>query len=99
MDEKLKLLKGYLDTQESELGNSFLYRILNLLRNSKEKVNIARYAYLLVRMEPKKKEHRQSYANFSKKMYEWIRDEADKQQLITAIYIYIYQKRNGSESK
>lgn len=96
--EKLNCIKSFFDSEDSEKGKAALYRILTLLRESREKINIARYAYLLARMEPKDKtdkSKKQIYYTFSKNMYQWILDETDKQQLITAIYIYLYKNRKG----
>lgn len=95
MGEKLRLIKDFMDQQENERGTAFLYRLLSLLRESGDKINIARYAYYLAKMEPKN--NRQQYTIFSQKMYEWILNKTDKQQLITAMYTYLYQKRKRSE--
>ena len=68
-----------------------------LLRNSDaDKINYARYVYLLSRMEPSKNSKAEAvskYRKFSEKMYEWIKNPEDKKQLLTAIYIYAYLVR------
>lgn len=95
INEKKSLLERFFANQEeAERGKAFLYRLLDLLRNSEQRINLARFAYLLARLEPK--ENSPSYAiytEFSKQMYRWYRNPADRQQLITAIYIYVYQTR------
>ena len=58
VEEKVKTLKWYFE-QTEERGMSFLYHLTELLRNSEEHINIARYAYLLSRMEPDKDSSRE----------------------------------------
>lgn len=77
----------------NERGKAFLYNLLDLLRNVNEKINIARYVYLLSRMEPKDPVEKGRYLRFSGKMYEWMTDEKDRKELITAIYIFVYSIR------
>ena len=86
----------------SERGKNFLYKILELLRNRKEKINLARYVYLLSRMEPDKKtedgEALKRYRAFAAKMMQWIQNDRDTRQLKTAIQIYAYITREtGAE--
>lgn len=83
-----------------ERGKAFLYRILQLFRESEDKINLARLAYLLARLEPSKKggdekalEYARLYDEFKKKLYQWQRNEKDRRQFITAIYIYAYLTR------
>lgn len=87
-------------------GNAFLYRILELLRGMDDRINFARYVYLLSRLEPesgrgrnreKDKEEQKAYSIFSKKMYTWVEQEKDRRQLKTAITIYVYLHREGEE--
>lgn len=101
VEEKVKTLKWYFE-QTEERGMSFLYHLTELLRNSEEHINIARYAYLLSRMEPDKdssREEKEAYQIFSRKMYEWGNDAREKRELITAIYLYVYLKRDKEEQK
>ena len=96
MEEKLKQLENFFESQkkiDNGRGKAFLYRLLELLRNSKEQINLARFAYVLARMEPKDKQSAQIYQVFSKNMYRWYLNETDRKQLITAIYIYVYMSR------
>ena len=99
MNEKLPILKEYFGKSD-ERGMSFLYHLVDLLRNTREKINTARYVYLLSRMEPKKdadKGKKEAYRKFSKKMYEWSRDKDERRELITAIYLYTYLNRERGE--
>ena len=101
VEEKVRILKWYFE-QTEERGMSFLYHLTELLRNSEEHINVARYAYLLSRMEPDKnssKEEKEAYQIFSRKMYEWGNDTVEKRELITAIYLYVYLKRDKEEQK
>lgn len=73
---------------------------MELLRESGNNINFARYVYLLSRMEPQEhenKEKRAAYRSFSRKMYEWSRKEQDRKELITAIYLYVYLNRKREE--
>lgn len=79
---------------------SFLYHLTELLRDDKQSINIARYVYLLSRMEPGQEsgmETKEAYRQFAKKMYEWSKNPEDKRQLITAIYLYVYLNRKDGE--
>ena len=81
-------------------GNNFLYHLLELLQNREERINKARYVYLLSRMEPDRnaeKEKILAYKAFSRKMYEWFSKAEDRKELITAILLYVYVKRNEEE--
>ena len=97
--EKIGVLKNYFD-QNDEHGMGFLYHLMELLRESGNNINFARYVYLLSRMEPQEhenKEKRAVYRSFSKKMYEWSGKEQDRKELIMAIYLYVYLNRKREE--
>ena len=97
LDEKLACLQKFFGREEQERGNAFLYRLLEFLRQSdQEKINLARYAYLLARMEPRDRSKRESYREFSRNMYRWGVSSVDRRQLITAIYLMVYMERKGS---
>lgn len=98
--EKYQELAEFFDAQDQERGKGFLYHLLEYIRNSDEKINIARFAYTLARMEPDKNadtETKERYRMFSKKMYCWIQNEKDRKSLITAIYLYVYSVRERQE--
>lgn len=99
--EKYCLLKKFFSNSEDR-GNSFLYHLLELVRRKEDKINLARYAYLLARMEPDRKaseEQRQNYKEFSRKMYQWREQEKDCRQLKTAITLYAYIIRKKGEEQ
>ena len=108
LGEKYNVIKEFFNSsfdEQSGYGKSFLYRLLELMKDSGEKINLARYAYLLARMAPPKEKLKNDsalekrYKDFSQKMYNWIRDKEDCKQAITAIYIYIYTIREQEDKK
>lgn len=99
LEEKFTLIRDFFQTMD-DYGKSFLYRLLELMRSRGEKINLARYAYLLARMQPGEKapeETKALYHQFSEKMYDWMKDDSECRQAITAIYIYIYTIRESME--
>lgn len=101
LGEKYKHLYRFFEVSE-ERGKSFLYHLLELICNREEKINFARYVYILSRLEPDKEasaEQKEAYAKFSSKMYQWIKSESDCRQLRTAINLYVYLKREKEETE
>lgn len=110
IDEKLKTIRNYLSGNE-EHGKALLYNILTLIRKDErntdhDRLNIARFAYLIGRLAPTDKDDKdyekkyKKYKNFTGNMYNWANSETDRKQLITAIYLYIYsvrKKENNNE--
>jgi CRISPR-associated protein Csm1 len=88
-------------SDSGELGNSFLYKMLELLRQAeKDSINIARLAYLLARREPSRDNgdgQKQNYRNAVNCIYNWALNTEDRRQLITAIIIYTYYNREKKE--
>lgn len=84
-----------------ELGNSFLYKMVELLRQAEnDSINIARLAYLLARQEPPREasaERKQEYRETANLIYNWALNGEDRKQLITAIIIYTYYHRDKKE--
>ena len=92
LGEKFQTIYDFFENQD-ERGKAFLYNMLELIRNQKDKINFARFVYLISRLEPDKnaeKEQKEQYQIFSKKMCEWIRSQKDCRQLKTAINLYVY---------
>ena len=87
----------------NDYGKNFLYNILELIRNiddnrqrkeEDKNINFARYVYILARMEPVDNDEAMiQYREFSEKMYKWIKNKQDRLEVIAAIYIYVYIKR------
>lgn len=81
-------------------GMSFMYRLLELVRNQTERINFARFVYVLSRLEPGKDappEEKAGYKQFSDKLTIWIREERDRRHLKTAMTLYAYMTRNEEE--
>lgn len=98
INEKFDIIFRYFNTMEDK-GNSVIYKLVNYIRNRNETISLARLAYLLGRMEPgynASDDIRDLYSEFSKKLYKWIRAEDDANQLILAIYLYVYLNRGGN---
>ncbi len=100
LEEKLSFLKVFFK-EVPEKGKAFLYRMLELMRNIEkdetaeketDKINLARLAYLLGRLEESVKNTSQdrNISNFAKQIYQWINNPIEKKYLKTAIYIYVY---------
>lgn len=100
IQEKYKVVCEFF-TISDERGKNFLYQLLELLRNRTDKINFARYVYILSRLEPDRSAElaqREAYKVFSQKMYQWIKNDEDCRQLITAIYLYVYLIREKEET-
>ena len=96
MGEKYAMLSRFFSGQD-ERGMAFLYRMTELLRQAEnDKLNLARYAYLLARLQPKRSSGSYAlYNEFSKQMYAWACSGTDRLQLVTAIYLYVYMNRKA----
>ena len=98
--EKLSALQQYIKNN-SEHDKALLYKMLQLIRDRKkeDRLNIARFTYLVARMCPNNENEEEIalYNYFAKKMYKWIRNEKDCRQLATAIYLYVYMNRERTE--
>ncbi|MCR5793321.1 MAG: type III-A CRISPR-associated protein Cas10/Csm1 [Lachnospiraceae bacterium] len=96
--EKLSEIGRYLG-DFNERGNAFLYRMLELIKGANERINLARFAYVLTRIEPddSEKDRKESYTEFSRKMYKWVQNEKDRKELEVAIYLYVYLNRKKEE--
>lgn len=102
--EKLAFCRQYLGYPGNEAperltaGKSLLYRMMELLIDTKGKINLARFAYAIARLEPK--ENSLSYGSYQKvrkQFYQWYKQESDRRQLITALELIIYSIREKGE--
>lgn len=101
LGEKFRIIKTFF-AESPERGKNFLYNLLELLRNRTEIINLARMAYVLSRMEPDEKTDdkiKEDYRVFSQTLYQWMKNEEDSRQAITAIYIYAYLIRKDGEDE
>ncbi|MBQ6206824.1 MAG: type III-A CRISPR-associated protein Cas10/Csm1 [Oscillospiraceae bacterium] len=113
LGEKLPALRRFFDNPRNGRGNSLLYRILGLLRDSRDLersrnrdgepksgkgIALARYAYLLSRLAPHKNSPEyQEYETFSRQMYDWGIRAKDRDELMIAMELYVYGKRERTE--
>lgn len=101
MAEKYALIQGFFRGDETGRGNAFLYQLLEHLRGAaNDKLNLARCAYLLARLRPAAgatPKQEQAYSAFSEKFYQWALEPAAREQLIAAIYLYVYLHRAEKE--
>ena len=100
-------LKENEETEKVFVGKSKWYSLMNLIRsqfenlennnNENYRINIARFAYTLARIKYDKKneEQEKNYLDLKKKLFEWIKNEEDARQLLTAINILIYEYREN----
>ena len=59
---------------------------------------MARYAYLLSRMEPGRNDPNYGkYKDFAGKMYNWGISPKDRDELMIAMQIYVYERRGEQE--
>lgn len=98
LGEKYSELKDFFEKSEDR-GMNFMYNLLELIRNKKEKINFARYVYLLSRMEPEQEDEKEIYNKFSKKMYEWMKNTVDTRHLKTAMTMYAYMNREVEDDE
>jgi CRISPR-associated protein Csm1 len=79
------------------LGKSGLYRILSFLANTNEElqsVNLARFAYLLARLNPgENKNGSKVYSKIRDQFYFWYKDLQERKELRTAVELIIYSMR------
>lgn len=99
--EKYQMISEFF-MQSQERGKSFLYRILELFRDREERINLARLAYVLTRLEPAQDApdaEKERYHAFAQKMYQWRNSEADSAEVIMALYLYAYFIRTQEEEE
>lgn len=100
INEKYHTLNEFFKNRKDK-GRSFLYHLLRLLREMEEngeKINLARLAYVLGRIEPENKSDKAEKERmhlFSERIYHWMKHAEDRKQAITAIYLYAYKTREG----
>lgn len=83
------------------LGKSGLYRMMDLMQ-SDGAIHLARFAYVLARMDPgsKASELRQkTYQDVRQTLYRWYKSPKDRRELLTAIELIVYGLRERGESK
>ena len=114
LNEKYKYLKSRISLKENEetekvfVGKSKWYSLMNLIRSQfeekedeKHRIDIARFAYIIARIKYDKQNERQqkNYLDLKKQLFEWIKNEEDAKQLLTAINILIYEYRDRKKDE
>lgn len=90
---KLVQLRKYFKSQD-ERGKAFIYRLIELLR-AYDKLNTARLAYLLARLEDAaSKEEKEKFKEFKNIFWAWYTGgEQERQEAEMALLLYIYEIR------
>lgn len=99
LDEKLESIEKFTE-KVNEKHSTFIYNLYTLLKDSKDNpINLARFAYFLARLEPSNKNYQKYYRNFINDMYKWAKNSngRDKDELLIALLLYIYLKRESNE--
>ena len=80
------------------LGKSAVYRLLTLLEQDGQ-IQLARFAYMLARLDPGTKSPAQeAYRRVRTQLYEWYRAPSERRQLSTAFQLIIYSIREKGEN-
>ena len=93
---KLKSIRYYFNIQD-ERGKSFVYRLVELLRNY-DRMNIARLAYYLTRLEDQtSKDKKEEFKEFKDLFFSWYTgSETERKEAEIALLLYIYEIRKDS---
>ena len=93
---KLKSIRYYFNIQD-ERGKSFVYRLIELLRNY-DRMNIARLAYYLTRLEDQtSKDKKEEFRKFKDLFFSWYKgNETERKEAEIALLLYIYEIRKDS---
>lgn len=102
LEKKLQFLKSFF-SHFPQKGKAFLYKMLELIRDEDgEKINLARLAYMMARLEDEIKPEETAKQNvdirvFSSTIYQWAKSRGDRKALIAAIYLYVYLNREKEQ--
>lgn len=93
---KLKSIRYYFNIQD-ERGKSFVYRLIELLRNY-DRMNIARLAYYLTRLEDQTpKDKKEEFRKFKDLFFSWYTgSDNERKEAEIALLLYIYEIRKDS---
>ena len=93
-DDKLEQIRYFFNHQD-ERGKNFIYKLIELLRNH-DRMNMARLAYYLTRLEELTRERdRDKFKTFKNLFYSWYtnKDDKDRKEAELALLLYIYEIR------
>ena len=93
---KLEHIRYYFNIQD-ERGKSFVYRLIELLRNY-DRMNIARLAYYLTRLEDQTpKDKKEDFRTFKDLFFSWYTgSEIERKEAEMALLLYVYEIRKDS---
>lgn len=93
---KLEHIRYYFNIQD-ERGKSFVYKLIELLRNY-DRMNIARLAYYLTRLEDQTpKDKKEEFRKFEDLFFSWYTgSENERKEAEIALLLYIYEIRKDS---
>ena len=93
-DDKLEQIRYFFNHQD-ERGKNFIYKLIELLRNH-DRMNMARLAYYLTRLEELTREtDRDKFKTFKNLFYSWYtnKDDKDRKEAELALLLYVYEIR------
>ena len=93
-DDKLEQIRYFFNHQD-ERGKNFIYKLIELLRNH-DRMNMARLAYYLTRLEELTREtDRDKFKTFKNLFYSWYtnKNDKDRKEAELALLLYIYEIR------
>ena len=93
---KLEHIRYFFNIQD-ERGKSFVYKLIELLRNY-DRMNIARLAYYLTRLEDQTpKDKKEEFRKFKDLFFSWYTgSENERKEAEIALLLYIYEIRKDS---
>lgn len=103
LNDRLAVEKEIETSGRLAVGMGVMYRwliLLNGLAAPDGRINLARLAYHLARMEPTagaRGDVQDSYRELHRRVYEWAGNEKDRRELVTAINLFVYQHRKTKE--
>jgi CRISPR-associated protein Csm1 len=94
--QKLGAVRRFFDGGD-ERGKAMIYKLLEYLRGMDNKINVARLAYTLARLEPEAggEAQKNAYAEFAREFYGWALDGDARKELETALELHIYLTRDA----
>lgn len=92
LGEKFSVIKKRITTLDDK-GKVFLYRVLELFTKMDDKLNLARLAYTLAKVEPKEEQERKIHQEFSKAVYKYAKSAKDRKEFIAAMHVFLYLER------
>jgi CRISPR-associated protein Csm1 len=91
--DKLRVIRRLFNA-EGEKGNSFIYKLLDLIRQrgNKDRIAFARIAYYLTQLEETVR-NKQYFEQFKHSMKDWFDSDRDIKQVEMALILYVYETR------